>query len=505
MLKRYAFLIPSLLTICISTAQETLFTTGFDMPPYPFLLNTTDAGSQAMGANTWLVNNNYTGGSGEIICLGFPFGFTIPNTPAQPAAIENANGNYLHIASTEAVAAGVLNCSFAAADGLCTDPGNSFAAMSTDVTTTGMSEVSLSFWWLCNGGVPNYGEVYYSTNGGDAWTVITTPIAQYRNQPTWTQQTISIPEFADQATLRFGFRFVNNTSLQGGSDPGFGVDDISISATTGAQSIEAMLDGQTLCTGTALTLPYTATGMFNAGNTFTAELSDVNGSFMSPTMVGSIQSTTSGEVPVLIPEGITAGTGYRVRVNSSSPQITGLDNGSNLSVITSPNAGEDSTVLVCANIPEYALADALAGTADPGGNWSDSDGNSIAGGMLQISELALGDHVLTYTVEGGGGPCGASSATVTVTVDICAGVVTAHQAELRIISNDNGRFQLLANAPIRRVQVLNSAGQHVSMVQPAIDKDRVIIDLTGQAAAVYLVAVHTDMTTVTLRLPVIAH
>ncbi|HRH39940.1 MAG TPA: hypothetical protein PK760_16435, partial [Flavobacteriales bacterium] len=86
----------------LSAAQTTLFSEQFETTP-AFTLNTTDAQSVTGVANTWLVNNVYTGGDGVADCLGIPLDFNIPNTPAQPAGITSANGNYLHTASLVAI------------------------------------------------------------------------------------------------------------------------------------------------------------------------------------------------------------------------------------------------------------------------------------------------------------------------------------------------------------------------------------------------------------------
>ena len=208
-MKRLLPLLPLFLPAVLN-AQTVLFEDGFDGTP-AFTLNTTDVSSTAGGANTWLINDAYTGGSGEIVCLGFPFGFTVPTTAGQPAGISDANGSYMHITSEAAIASGVQNCCFAAADGFCTEAANHFAAMSTDVSTVGQGEVSLSFWWLCGGGNNNYGEVYYSTNGGNSWSAITTPIAQYRDQSAWVQQTIADPEALVAVQLRHLFPPKENT------------------------------------------------------------------------------------------------------------------------------------------------------------------------------------------------------------------------------------------------------------------------------------------------------
>lgn len=61
---------------------------------------------------------------------------------------------------------------------------------------------------------------------------------------------------------------------------------------------------------------------FNSTNTFTAQLSDKTGSFSSPVTIGSMASDTSAAITCIIPGSISPGTGYRVRVISSSPADT---------------------------------------------------------------------------------------------------------------------------------------------------------------------------------------
>jgi PKD repeat protein len=223
-----------LLTISVTGYCQTVLYSENFQTGNSFTLNTADVSSNPSGYNQWLVNNTYTGGGGSLICLGFPFTFTVPNTPMQPAAISGSPfSNYLHTASNAAMANGINNCCFLAADGICHGPENYFARMSTDVNTTGYDTVYFSFWWLCQGGTNSYGEVYYSLNSGNTWTKITTPISNYFNQGGWTYQNITLPVFANQPALRFGFRFVNQLTLAA-SDPGFAIDEIRI---TGIQNI----------------------------------------------------------------------------------------------------------------------------------------------------------------------------------------------------------------------------------------------------------------------------
>lgn len=84
--------------------------------------------------------------------------------------------------------------------------------------------------------------------------------------------------------------------------------------------------------GASVSAPYTLTGTFSGGNTITAELSDANGSFASPVTIGSVSSTSSGTISATIPANTATGTGYRIRVKSSSPALTATNNGSDISI-----------------------------------------------------------------------------------------------------------------------------------------------------------------------------
>lgn len=90
----------------------------------------------------------------------------------------------------------------------------------------------------------------------------------------------------------------------------------------------AMLVGMVpsgFCRTTAFNVPFTANGTFNAGNVFTAQLSNSSGSFTSPTVLGTLTGTTSGTISATIPSTVALGTGYKIRVVSSNPALTNVD------------------------------------------------------------------------------------------------------------------------------------------------------------------------------------
>lgn len=85
-------------------------------------------------------------------------------------------------------------------------------------------------------------------------------------------------------------------------------------------------------------ISFTSDIIFGAGNVFTAEISNASGSFASPTVIGTLNSTTISPVAVTIPNGLADGTGYRIRITSSNPAATGTDNGSDIDVVQFANS-----------------------------------------------------------------------------------------------------------------------------------------------------------------------
>lgn len=110
------------------------------------------------------------------------------------------------------------------------------------------------------------------------------------------------------------------------------------------------LASSSICAGSALSVSFSANGSANAGNDFTAQLSNASGSFSSPVSIGTLTSTTVGIISCTIPIGTAGGTGYRIRVVSSNPSITGSDNGANLTISGSIGAAGPITgpAVVCA-------------------------------------------------------------------------------------------------------------------------------------------------------------
>jgi hypothetical protein len=220
-----------------AAAQDTLFTENFQSSLIQFTLNTSGAGSTVSGYNHWVVNAAYAGGSGTGNVCGIPVSYSIPATQAQPAGVAGGpNSAYMHTVSDLAIAGGLSNCNYLAADGFCNFSENYFTEMKTDVNTSGYDTVRIGFWWLCAGSANSFGEVYYSTDGGASW-ILYTGMAKFNNAVNWVYASLTDPAFANQPQLRFGFRFVNNTTFSA-SDPGFGIDEVIVTAIQSATAID---------------------------------------------------------------------------------------------------------------------------------------------------------------------------------------------------------------------------------------------------------------------------
>lgn len=127
--------------------------------------------------------------------------------------------------------------------------------------------------------------------------------------------------------------------------------------------------GSTL--GTAIAIPFEHIGIFQPGNTFTAELSDANGSFNSPITLGSLNAKIGGTINGTIPAGTPAGNGYKIRITATKPSYTG-------------DASQDDITIIEGTLPLNLIY------------WS---GKRQADGNLLIWETARESGFSHFTVE----------------------------------------------------------------------------------------------------------
>ena len=157
---------------------------------------------------------------------------------------------------------------------------------------------------------------------------------------------------------------------------------------------------------TILTVNFVATGTMNAGNVYTAEISDAAGSFASPVSIGTLNSSASGNLTInaIAPGSLVAGTGYRIRVTASDPATTGGDNTTDLVIdpcTSSINELDGATIGIYPNPTENSFAVASDSAID-GLVITDMNGRVVKtfeGGQnnFDVSDLTEGVYFVKVT------------------------------------------------------------------------------------------------------------
>lgn len=451
-------------------AQTTLFSDNFEGGSGNWTLN-----SGGFGSNDWIVNNAYVGTF-----------FT--STPSQPGGITNSpNSLYLHIYNGGLACGTFGDCQavFLAGSG-----GDKTAMMTNNISTVGYTNVTFNFYYLCNGlAGSTYGVVEYSTNNGSSWSAASPHYAGITN---WTSQNLTNPAWDNQAQLKFRFHWVEGT---GGSDPSFAVDQVSIVGTSGGPTNSVTttnnVSPNNWCFNTAvnLTVNFTSTGTFTAGNTYTAQLSDASGSFASPTAIGSVASTAnSGTINATVPAGTAVGTGYRVRVVSSAPATTGSDNGANLVINALPNVTLGAFSPVCVYNDPFTLT----GGSPAGGTFS---GPGVTLNVFNPTSAGTGNHSINYTYTDGNG-C-SNNAQQNISVGACASIEDLN-ADVVIFPNPaEAAFAISGIENIETVSILDLNGREIRVFNNSVS-----YSVNGIPAGAYFVRIKANDKHYTTRLTV---
>lgn len=239
-------------------------------------------------------------------------------------------------------------------------------------------------------------------NNVDGWGAITTPAGTFdvlRVKTTLNASddlmgiSIDRPTVREYKWLAQGLRTpvlqINTTSL-------FGLEVVSgvwyYDVPRSINVVEPLAN--VLCPGSGLNVHYEVTGAFNAGgiiipaNQFRAQLSDASGSFANPVTIGSVQATGTGMIAATIPANTPEGSGYRIRVISTSPAFTGTANTFNITI-----GGAPSAAISAAGPVQICTGDAVLLTAvgGPGYQWqfNGEDIDGATGDTFAVTEAGI--------------------------------------------------------------------------------------------------------------------
>ena len=251
-------------------------------------------------------------------------------------------------------------------------------------------------------------KISLSTDGGNTYPTVI--LASTTNDGT---ESVTIPNIAS-TMARIKVEAVENIFFDL-SDANF-----IITASAGMSTITTnVVTPTSFCAGSTVSVPFTINSAATSGNVFTAQLSNSAGSFAAPVNIGTMTSTTAGTIAAIIPAGTTAGTGYRIRVISSSPVITGTSNVSNITV----SAGLAAAGIInglnsfCAWLPVTFNVGAITNATNY--TWAVPAGATITNGQGSTQITVAFTNVVTtgnITVYGSNATCTGPAATLPINI-----------------------------------------------------------------------------------------
>ena len=384
--------------------------------PLNFNAQTTIWSNDFSSASGWILS-----GSGQSMIPGSqPIPGSSPNVWAINGVGTTIDGtSNLHITCTGLICSllGAPGPLYNATDG--TNNTNTVAYMNSDIPAasfSGPGPFFLQFQWMCMGGtVPSEGgaRLLYSTNSGANW--IELPFI-YNGSNSVNNANINFTSFIGfnpgVTPIRFGFRWFNQIGSGLHQDPPMIVDNMQVIASSGppANTITTtQISPNSICPGGTVQVNFTSTGTFNAGNIYTAELSNASGSFASPVVIGTLPSTAnSGTITCTIPPGTPPGTGYQIRIVSSNPSVTGAPGTVSLTVTSNitptVTLNTNPQFPVCSGTSVTFTALATGGGSSPTFAWFVNGVLQSTGGTtFTSSSLSNGD--LVEVVMNSSDPC----------------------------------------------------------------------------------------------------
>jgi len=245
------------------------------------------------------------------------------------------------------------------------------------------------------------------------------------------------------------------------------------------------------CAGAAFNVNYArvpADTAFNAGNIFTAQLSNAAGSFANPVNIGTLASTIDGTISVTIPRNTVAGTGYQIRVVSSSPVITGDKNATAIvikaTIAPTGTATQDFT-------PGQTLADFTVS----GQNiiWYDA----ATGGNVLPPTHVIQEGVVYYASQTVDGCESFERLEITAGEELSTG--TFNRNALKYYPNPADSFLNVAYSDvISSVEIYSLLGQKLVAIKT--DSSTVKMNLEGLNSGMYLLKITSGNTAETVRI-----
>jgi hypothetical protein len=217
----------------------------------------------------------------------------------------------------------------------------------------------------------------------------------------------------------------------------------------------------TYCSGHEYSFGAFSLGYFNAGNVFSAQLSDDFGNFSYPTTLATVSATTINSVTFYMPQGLPPSTQYKARIISSNPPMSSMISSNLIDLRDSPQS------LLYAN-----------------GNTTFNNGDSIilinltgAVGTYQwyrngLPVLGANDDSLTVKIPGiyllniNDGICDGNSNPIEIIVNGFSGISTNNFVNLNYYPNPVTDFLnvALGNYQFEQYQLIDITGKQITIM-----------------------------------------
>lgn len=214
------------------------------------------------------------------------------------------------------------------------------------------------------------------------------------------------------------------------------------------------------CAGETLQIPFTASGDYGVGNVFTAQLSDANGNFENPAVMGNITLSESGTLEAVIPADTPGGTGYKIRLIASYPALETESTGVTFTVYNTPVPTGNAQQTIVEETPgTTTIADIDVTGEDV--VWYASVANALSGTDALADDQPVVSGQTYYATQTLNGCTSMSVLAVTVTTtltlnDFAALGITLHPNPVV------NTLYISAKEDITAVAVYNMLGQQVS-------------------------------------------
>lgn len=347
----FYFFLPCFIFLAPQTQAQVFWTENFSAPAWTLNVPT---GVNDLDANYFDISDAEGGG-------------ITPNLGAPGSCGVALNGNNtLFVTSALAGGGAAYNSGGFCGLGICVT--TNVRSESPTINCTGKINITIDFNYIENGdGAIDDAVMWYFD--GVSWSVLSNmpkTLTGCGGQGLWTSHSVLLPASANNnPNVKIGFGWTNNDDGLG-TDPSFAVDDITASTPVGGSLSTDPIAILTYCSCATLNVNYTASAAILPGNVFTAQLSDPSGNFASPVNIGTlVGNAPNGTIACTIPCNTPNGTGYRIRVISSTPPINGTDNGANITINTTPQVVINQVTVNCVDtLTAIATGGGIGGPAN---------------------------------------------------------------------------------------------------------------------------------------------